>query len=281
MTYEPEPLQWQMVLRGVGVILILIGIGMLIMDASNVKELESQILQKNTALSNKQSTTKNVTANSGTGKSNQTPATPSKGTVDPIIVLDQFGHPVPQAKVWLVDKEARIIPEKQAYWGISGWETDSNGRIRFTYTPQGTGSIPDGTYTIHIEKQNYTTVESLITLTTDDSQKYSAFSPHTFTMPKQGIITAVIVDEAGKPATYASYKLISADGKMMGNGYPIETGRIESAPIPDGQYNLQVHMTSYDNATGRNTEYESERSVTMTGGTNMFLGNITLVKKQQ
>ncbi len=276
MTYEPEPLQWQMVFRGVGVILILIGIVMLIMDANSVKELESQILQKNTASSNKQNTAKNVTVNSGTVKSNPTPATPSKGTVDPIIVLDQFGHSVSQAKIWFIDNEARKYPAGGDWLTAGYWLTNENGRLQLGYESEGAkNDVPDGNDIIHIEKKNYTSIEFPVELTTDTAKKYNHITPNTFTIQKQGTIAAIIVDEAGKPMIYARYKLIGADGKIMSNGYPVDTGRIESDPVPDGQYTLHIN-DGYDDST---THAPIDRVVTMQGGVNMFLGNITLIKK--
>lgn len=220
-------------------------------------------------------------AKSSGNKTVAPPVTPPKPApkpgADPIIVRDQFGHAVPRARVWLVDAEARMIPERNA-WGADGWEADDNGRIQFKYTPKGTGTILDGHYTIHIEKQNYTTVEVPIESTTDEAQKYSSFSPHIFTLPKQGIIAFVMVDESGKPLL-GSFKLIDAQGRQIDRDYAIETGRAETEPIADGQYTLQMHMSDYDSATGRSIEYEAERSVTMTGGVDMFLGNIVLTKK--
>lgn len=195
-----------------------------------------------------------------------------KPGADPIIVRDQFGHAVARAHVWFVDAEARQYPS--GWYGY--WETDDNGSIQFEYAPKGTGAIQDGFYTVHIEKQNYTTVEFPIESTTDEAQKYSSFLPNTFTLPKQGVIAAVVVDADGKPITNGRFTLVDSQGETMATGEAIQTGRIETKPVPDGQYMLHVG----DSYWGEGFNYNPvEQNVTMSGGIDVFLGRITLPKK--
>ncbi len=213
-----------------------------------------------------------TTSTSGAKKAPIAPA-PKPG-VDPIIVRDQFGHAVANAHIWLVDSEARKYPS--GGWYVY-WETDENGRREFEYSPGGRkGDIPDGHYTIHIEKQNYTTVEFPIESTTDEARKYSSFFPNTFILPKQGIIAAVVVDTDGKPITNGRFTLVDSQGKTMASGEAIQTGRIETKSVPDGQYMLHVG----DSYWGEGFNYNPvEQNITMSGGIDVFLGRITLTKK--
>ena len=157
---------------------------------------------------------------------------------------------------------------------VNYWPTDEKGILQLVYKAEGTeGDMPDGRYTVHIEKQDYTTVEFSVELSTDAAQRYNHITPHVFILPKQGIIAAVVVDAAGKSVSSAAYQIVGTDGRTVWSGYGIETGRIESAPISDGYYTLKIH--AYIGG-----EYTAiARSVTMSGGTDMFLGNIVLGSK--
>jgi len=191
-----------------------------------------------------------------------------KPKADSILVFDQFGKAVSRAKVWFVDNEGRQFPE--------GWydyvSTNDNGSTEFSYAPKSERNVPDGNYTVHIAKDNYSPLEVPIEFKTDESIKYIQVIPHTFTIQKWGVIAAVFVDQFGKPPSSLSMVIDDMQGKTLGQSFGQQTGRFEMPPLPDGQYFLRTYPSQ--------TYYEPfEQVVRMEGGKDIFLGNISLVKK--
>ena len=193
-----------------------------------------------------------------------------KSKADSILVFDQFGKAVSRARVWFVDNEGRQFPSGSWYNFLYA---DDNGRVEMSYVPKSERNVPDGSYTAHITKDNYSPLEVPIEFKTDESIKYIQVIPHTFTIQKWGTFAAVLLDSLGKPMSGVTIAVVDTQGKMVGKNSSQQTGRVEMPPLPDGQYVLRIHP-------GIEGSYEfPERNVRMEGGKDMFLGNITVVKK--
>lgn len=197
------------------------------------------------------------------------PAVVVKPKADSIIVHDQFDKAVSRAKVWFVDNEGRQFPSGGGYNYVY---SDDNGRIELSYVPKVERYIPDGNYTIHISKENYSPLEMPVEFKTDESIKYIQVIPHTFTVQKRGVIAAVLVDPLGEPMSGVSIVIVDTQGKSWGGNFSEQTGRVEMPPLPDGQYVISTYPS-------QSTYEPFQRTVSMEGGKDMFLGNITVVKK--
>ena len=277
MKTELRPLKWRRKLTLLGIVLVVLGAGLRAADINTVREWQHKIVvaqkaqQASTTPKNSADKKNTVTPLNPTAVVPRKPAVNTKGVTDSILVTNQFNAGVQNAHVWFVDQEGKKYPTD--YLGY--WNTDENGRVEFEYLPEGgKGDIPDGSYTVHIEKQSYTSLATPVVLTTDAAQKRNQISPHAFTLAKWGTIAAVIVDTSGKPIS-AYYKLIDTQGKELSTGYATDTGRIETSPVPDGVYTLRVNITYSDGSL-----YDPlEKLVTLVGGKDIFLGNLVLTKK--
>ncbi|MFH1029919.1 MAG: hypothetical protein V1770_01515 [bacterium] len=201
-----------------------------------------------------------------------------------ILVTDQSNEPVERAKVWLEDDRGIIYPSDI----FSYWNTDKTGKVYFSYTAKDKG-IPDGDFTIHIEKQNYTSTKEKINMLDDSALQAVKISPNKFTLRKWGKITGLVITESGDVADGAGWKVTNNKGEYIGefgnkevesfsalpNGYTTSTGRLETFPVPDGKYTLHVSCggrCGFDALYSKNIDVE-------VSGLEVWLDKIALQKE--
>lgn len=232
---------------------------------------------------------------------------PRQGSTQPkttqpasMLVFDQSGKPVVNARVWISDGEGKRWPVVELLGGISvsadHWSTNDVGSVCcWTYGDRKKlgedAYMPAKTYTIHISKDNYDVIEEKVDYSISDTEKSVSFMPNKFVLRKWSTVSAVIVDSSGKPvgkpiqnvAGGASFSLVDGQGKKYGQyttRYDISTGRLEIGPVPDGQYTLHIKSAydyTYDGAI--KIEYASMDQAASVLNSDVFLGKIILQKK--
>ena len=199
---------------------------------------------------------------SGSGKVQPilSPSSPPPQKNDFILIVDQFEKPVKDVRVWFVDNEGKKYPTD----GWRGyWNTDDSGRIRLNPSVKGSNDdVPDGAYTVHIEKEYYSSVESKIELITHQ------FLPNKFVLKKWGKITAVVVNQSNSPVSSVYFWLVDIQGKKYEYSQTSDTGRMETNFLPDGQYTLYLKKDNYD---------PLEKAIEMSGA-DIYLDRITFKK---
>lgn len=221
---------------------------------------------------------------------------PKKRITAAILVVDQSGKPVVNARVWFSDDEGKKWPVAQSFWSADYWSTNEAGAVCcWEYGDRKELGeevyMPAKTYTIHISKDNYDVIEAKTDYSISDAEKSVSFAPSKFVLRKWSTLSAVIIDSSGKPIGKpiqnvdgygGSFSLVDAQGRKYGQNtarYDRSTGRLEIGPVPDGQYTLHIESAydyTYDRAI---IEYAPIDQAVQVSGSDIFLGRITLSKK--
>ena len=203
------------------------------------------------------------------GGISQPPQTVHKLTA---FVKDQHGQPVKSADFWLVDIKGK---------GYGRGHTTQTG-----YLEINTASIPEGNYTLHIEKVDWHVLTKIPYC--DPYEKEISITKEgidlgTITVHKWSKITAKVVDESGNPiggGPCSTFEVIDKEGHSP-NNYPTypshwkylnEYGFLESRPIPDGEYTLRVKI-KWDCPLGSYTIVERKVNIS---DSDVSLGKITI-----
>jgi len=195
------------------------------------------------------------------------------------LVRDQHGESVKNADFWLIDIKGKKY---------------GNGETSLTgYLEIDTKSIPEGDYTLHIEKVTWDGLtkipycdpyEKKISITKED------ISLGTILVRKWSKITAKLVDETGSLVPdnpgFNAFAVIDKDGSYsdFSHTYPNppyhwryqnRDGWIESYPLPDGEYTLRIRIYwSWD--IWEKTIVERKVNIS---GSDVYLGEILIPKK--
>lgn len=148
------------------------------------------------------------------------------------LLVDQSGKPVADAKFWLVNEYG----ENASYQSF----TNANGRLQ----AEGNDGkdIPQGSYTLHIEKKYYEQKETQVTV-----PKEGAWLD-TITLRKHGAINGLVLNDEGETIYQAKFWLTDKSGEQVfeaiggiavgGSGYTNKAGRFETISVPPGHYTL-------------------------------------------
>jgi hypothetical protein len=212
------------------------------------------------------------------------------------LVVDQFGNPVSEATLKLVDSNGKTYSYQSLDFGL---QTDRDG-----YIDDAFDQIPNGSYTLIIEQDGYDKYQSTVQILSDNKNLGK------IVMNKWSTVSAIVSDSSGSHPSWVFFWLVDSQGKKYGtfqyaktyqaifafSEYDNTTGKLQIGSVPAGRYTLHVESNtptpasqsafdSYESgynpsnpttSTPPSLEYPSIDQPVQVSGADVFLGMLTL-----